>query len=106
MSGNFLEQVLKKALAENDTFVIPKVISEVVEMIGVEKTAELSGLNVVNINKSISLAKAQRELEPYPDPYKLPPVFYMDIRGLSEYAQKKGTEIKDLSYVEVLDFIG
>ena len=48
MSGNFLEHVLKKALAENDTFVIPKVISEVVEMIGVEKTAELSGLNVVN----------------------------------------------------------
>lgn len=78
------EQVLKKVIAENDGFVIPKVISNVAEQVGVEKTAELSGLSVVNVNKSIYLAKAQKELEPYPDPYKTPPAFKMDIRGLFE----------------------
>ena len=97
---------LKEALHENDHLVIPKVIRDIVEHIGVEKTAELSGLSVINVNKSISLAKVQKELEPIPDPYKLLASLNMDIRGLFEYAQKMGREIKDLPYVDILDFVG
>ena len=100
-----LSTYLKETLANNDSFFIPKVISEVVDMVGIEKTAELSGLSLVNVNKSISLAKVQKELEAFPDPYKIPPSLNMDIRGLCEYAQKSGKEIGGLSYVEFLDFI-
>ncbi len=100
-----LRTYLKDSLANNDSLVIPKVISEVVNLIGIEKTAELSGLSLVNVNKSISLAKVQKELEPFPDPYKIPPFSNMDLKGLCEYAQKSGKEISELSYVEFLDFI-
>lgn len=106
LSDKDFEKYLKDALEANDCLVIPKVVSDVVAQIGVEKTAKLSRLSVINVSKSICLAKAQKELEPYPDPYKIPPPFKMDIRGLFEYAQKRGVEIKDLQYVEVLDFIG
>lgn len=96
---------LKETLANNDSLVIPKVISEVADMVGIEKTVELSGLSFVKVNKSISLAKVQKELESFPDPYKLPPSLNMDLKGLCEYAQKSGKEISELSYVEILDFI-
>lgn len=100
-----LRTYLKDTLVNNDSLVIPKVISEVVNLIGIEKTAELSGLSLENVNKSISLAKVQKELEPFPNPYKIPPSLNMDLKGLCEYAQKSGKEISELSYVEFLDFI-
>lgn len=100
-----LRTYLKDTLANNDSLVIPKVILEVADMVGIEKTAELSGLSIENVNKSISLAKIQKELEPFPDPYKIPPSLNMDLKGLCEYAQKSGKEISELSYVEMLDFI-
>lgn len=50
-----LRTYLKDTLANNDSLVIPKVISEVVNLIGIEKTAELSGLSLENVNKSIRL---------------------------------------------------
>lgn len=35
----------------NDSLVIPKVVSEVADMVGTEKTVELSGLSLENVNK-------------------------------------------------------
>lgn len=34
-----------------DSLVIPKVVSEVADMVGIEKTVELSGLSLENVNK-------------------------------------------------------
>lgn len=59
-------------------------------MIGIEKTSELSGLSLENVNKSISLAKVQKELEPFPDPYKIPPFLNMDFLDELSLAQGEG----------------
>lgn len=37
-------------LANNDSLIIPKVILEVADMVGIEKTAELSGLSLENLD--------------------------------------------------------
>lgn len=34
-----------------DSLVIPKVVSEVADMVGIEKTVELAGLSLENVNK-------------------------------------------------------
>lgn len=85
---------LKDTLANNDSLVIPKVILEVADMVGIEKTAELSGLSLENVNKSISLAKIQKELEPFPDPYKIPPSLNMTLLNFLQKEPKKGIAYK------------